>query len=126
MKIAITAKSSDHDGAFEPRFGRCAYFIFLDTETQDWHSAANPAGNARGGAGTQAAQFVANQDADAVISGQFGPNAHTALKAAGIEMYRAQSGSVSSIVEAFQSGELKQVASSSGFGGGRGRGRRRR
>lgn len=126
MKIAITAKSSDHHGTFESRFGRCAYFVFVDTETQDWHSEANPAGNARGGAGTQAAQFVANQDVDAVISGQFGPNAHTALKAAGIEMYQARGGSVSSVAEAFQSGELKRVTSSSGFGGGRGRGRRRR
>jgi predicted Fe-Mo cluster-binding NifX family protein len=126
MKIAITAKSPGKDATFEPRFGRCAYFVFVDTETQDWQSETNPVGNARGGAGTQAAQFVANQNVETVISGQFGPNAHTALKAAGVEMYQAQGGSASSIVEAFQGGELKRVAGPSGFGGGRGRGRKRR
>lgn len=124
MKIAITAKSPDNDGAFEPRFGRCAYFIFLDTETQDRQAAENPARDTGGGAGTRAAQFIANQDVKAVISGRFGPNAHTALQAAGIEMYQAQGGTLASIVDDFQNGELEQVASPSGFGRGRGRGRR--
>ncbi len=124
MKIAITAKSPDLNGAFEPRFGRCAYFIFVDTETKDRQAAENPARETRGGAGTRAAQFIANQDAEAAISGRFGPNAHAALQAAGIKMYQAQGGSLASIVDDFQSGELKQVTSPSGFGRGRERGRR--
>ena len=126
MKIAISANSPHPDARFESRFGRCPYFIFLDTATQDRHAEPNPAAQDRGGAGTRAAQFLSNQGVEAVISGRFGPNAYTALEAANIKMYQTQGGSMESIMEDFQAEELDQVTSSSGTGRGRGRGRRRR
>ena len=123
MKLAISADGTQLEAQHDARFGRCAYFIFVDTETNAWDASPNPAINASGGAGTQAAQFIANQGAQAVISGHFGPNAFEALDAAGIKMYAAAGGRVESVVEKFSSGQLKQVTvpGKSGHHGGRGR-----
>jgi len=35
MKIAITSSGSDLKSEVDPRFGRCAYFILVETDT-DW------------------------------------------------------------------------------------------
>ena len=123
MKLAISANGAQFEAQLDARFGRCAYFIFVDAETDAWEASPNPAINARGGAGTQAAQFIANQGAQAVISGHFGPNAFEALEAAGIKMYAAAGGRVESVVEEFSSGQLKKVTvpGKSGHHGGRGR-----
>ena len=123
MKLAISADGPQLEAQLDARYGRCAYFIFVDTETHAWEASPNPAIDARGGAGTQAAQFIANQGAQAVISGHFGPNAFEALDAASIKMYAAAAGRVESVVEEFSSGQLKKVTvpGASGHQGGRGR-----
>jgi predicted Fe-Mo cluster-binding NifX family protein len=123
MKLAISADGPQLEAQLDARYGRCAYFIFVDTETHAWEASPNPAIDARGGAGTQAAQFIANQGAQAVISGHFGPNAFEALDAAGIKMYAAAAGRIESVVEEFSSGQLKKVTvpGASGHQGGRGR-----
>ena len=61
MKLAITGGTPQIKTQLERRFGRCAYFIIVDTETRAWEAFPNPAADARGGAGTQAAQFLANR-----------------------------------------------------------------
>ena len=123
MKLAISADGAQLKAQHDARFGRCTYFIFVDTETNAWEASPNPAINARGGAGTQAAQFIANQGAQAVVSGHFGPNAFEALNAAGIKMYAVSGGRIDTVVEKFSSGKLKKVTvpGSSGHQGGRGR-----
>lgn len=110
MKIIITASSPSIDADFDPRFGRGAYFLVIDTETMQWEAFPNPGVNASGGAGTQAAQFVAEKMVEAVISGDFGPNASPALNAAGVSMFLNKTGgSIRAIVEHFKAGELQQV-----------------
>lgn len=117
MKIIITASSPWLDAEFDPRFGRCAYFLFIDTETMQWEAFPNPGINASGGAGTLAAQFVAKQKVATVISGDFGPNASSALEAAGISMYlNKDSATVQEAVKQFVAGELKQANGSTTSG----------
>ena len=113
MQIAITSTGADPDAPFDPRFGRAAYFIIVDEGTEAWQAHANPAVEASGGAGVQAAQFVANQGAWAVISGDFGPNAYKALNAAGLAMYQAPAGealTVRQLIHQYRGGKLQQVA----------------
>lgn len=110
MKIIITASSPSLDAEFDPRFGRGAYFVLVDTETLHWEAFPNPGVNAPGGAGTQAAQFAALKNVQAVICGDFGPNAFPALNAAGVSMYINKShGTISEIIKRFLAGELPQV-----------------
>jgi len=117
MKIIVTASSPSLDAEFDPRFGRGAYFLAIDTETMQWEAFPNPGVNAPGGAGTQAAQFVAKQKVAAVISGDFGPNASAALNAAGISMYlNKANGNIQDIVKRFNAGELQQVSAPTASG----------
>jgi predicted Fe-Mo cluster-binding NifX family protein len=107
MKLTVTAASPGIDAQVDPRFGRCAYFVIVDPETMEWRAFPNPAANAHGGAGIQAAQFVTEHKSSVVISGDFGPNAFDALKPAGISMYLL--GSCRTVEEAIQSYKLDQL-----------------
>jgi predicted Fe-Mo cluster-binding NifX family protein len=119
MKIVITTTSPSIESAVDPRFGRGAYFLVVDSDTLEWQAHANPAINASGGAGVQAAQFVAGHGAQAVISGDFGPNAYNALAAAGIPMFLAPAGealTARDLLVRYRQGELKQVTAPTGPG----------
>lgn len=122
MKIILTVTSPNLDADVDPRFGRCAYFLVVDTDTLEWQAHPNPGVGASGGAGTLAAQFVANQKADAVISGDFGPNAYHALQATGIAMYVfGASRTAREAVQLLKAGQLESVSAPMGRGR-RGRG----
>jgi predicted Fe-Mo cluster-binding NifX family protein len=114
MKIAITSSNANIEAQFSPRFGRCANFIIIDTETRAWEAIANPAASAGGGAGPQAVQFIANHGIEAVVSGRYGPNAFSALQAAGIQAFVASSGTVSELLDKFLAGELQSVSAATG------------
>jgi predicted Fe-Mo cluster-binding NifX family protein len=110
MKILLSAATPGLDSAVDPRFGRAAYYIIVDTDTLEWQAHPNPAAGASGGAGTQAAQFAAGQGVQAAISGDFGPNAYNALAAAGIAMHLlGASRTVDQAVKQFKSGQLEQA-----------------
>lgn len=117
MKIILTTVLPNLESEVDPRFGRGAYYLIVDPQTLEWQAAPNPAISASGGAGVQAAQFVAEHGCSAVISGDFGPNAYDALKAAGVAMY--QYGSCRTVQEAikrFRSGLLQAVEAPSPAG----------
>jgi predicted Fe-Mo cluster-binding NifX family protein len=116
MKVVITAISNKIDGSFNPRFGRSDYFILVETETGAWEAFENPAASARGGAGPQAVQFIAEKGAEAVISGRYGPSAFTALEAAGIKAYIAAESTVKEVLEKFLADELESVGAPTGQG----------
>jgi predicted Fe-Mo cluster-binding NifX family protein len=109
MKIALSTNHQNSNALLERRFGRCAYFAVVDTEQKKWEFLVNPASQALGGAGTRAAQFLANQDVQVVISGDFGPNAFTALNLGHIQMYQAKDGMLAQLLEDFFSGYLQKV-----------------
>lgn len=114
MKLAITVDTPVINSPLERRFGRCAYFLVIETENRAWESLPNPAVAASGGAGPQAAQFLADQGVEVVLSGDFGPKAFTALDSAGIQMYSAQEGGAEALLDDFLSGNLEHVTESTG------------
>ncbi len=109
MKVIVTTTGTTLDSAIDSRFGRGAYFLLVDTDSLETHAFPNPAASAGGGAGTKAAQFVAKQGAQAVISGDFGPNAQQVLNAANIAMYLH--GSSHTAQEAIQQFKDRQLSS---------------
>jgi predicted Fe-Mo cluster-binding NifX family protein len=129
MKIAISSSGRDLDSQIDPRFGRCQYFIFADPDTMDSEALENVGLMASGGAGIQAAQFVAQKGVNALITGNLGPNAASALSAAGIKVYLVPGGTVREVIEAFKAGRLQEASGPTvpphfGMGGGRGMGGR--
>jgi predicted Fe-Mo cluster-binding NifX family protein len=88
MNILITVQDSDFHSNIDPKFGRTPWFIKINPDTKEWEAIANSAINQSGGAGVAAAQFAIDQNVQAVISGDFGPHASTALQKASIKMYK--------------------------------------
>ena len=131
MKICVTAVASGLDAQVDPRFGRCAYFVIVDSEAMKFEAIPNMAAGATHGAGIQAAQTVASRGVKVVITGNMGPNAFQALSAAGIKIVTGAFGTVKEVIEKCKRGELKEtnmptVRGHFGMGMGRGRGRRQR
>jgi len=113
VKIAITSLGDNLEASIDLRFGRCAYFIIIDPETEKFEAVLNPAADAMGGAGPQAAQTISDKGAVAVITGNVGPNAFQTLKAANIRIYQGASGTVKETLAKYKSGELEELSNSS-------------
>ena len=131
MKICVSATANSLDAPVDPRFGRCQYFLIVDSETMQFEAIPNMASGAMGGAGIQAAQIIAGKGVKALITGNVGPNAFQALSAAGIQIITGAYGTVREAVEKYKKGELKGISAPTvgghfGMGAGRGRGWRRR
>ncbi|MBN2352442.1 MAG: NifB/NifX family molybdenum-iron cluster-binding protein [Spirochaetales bacterium] len=123
MKICVTSQGDSIDSPVDPRFGRCAFFVIVDTDTMKEEAFRNDAAAEGGGAGIQAGQFVAEKGARVVLTGNVGPNAFRTLSAAGIEICPAATGTVKQAVLKYKFGELKpatgpSVDSHAGMGGG--------
>ena len=122
MKICVTSIGDNIDSDVDPRFGRCKYFLIIDTGSMKVKSISNKSMMASGGAGIKAAQMVANAGAETVITGNIGPNAFQTLKAAGIKIITGANGKIKDFVERYNNGELKEedspsVGSHFGLGG---------
>jgi len=110
MKIAISATGKDLNSNVDPRFGRCAYFIIVDPDTMEYEAFENQSVMLGGGAGIQAAQFIASKGAEVVITGNCGPNAVRTLEAAGIKIITGYNGTVRQAIEDFKMGRLKPTS----------------
>jgi predicted Fe-Mo cluster-binding NifX family protein len=125
MRIAVTSNGRDLDAAASPIFGRCPTYIFVDTESMAFEAVDNPAIETPGGAGIQAAQFVIERGAQAVVTGNVGPNAYSVFKAAQIPVYVFDGGTVREVVAAFKDGALASAGGATApEHAGMGRGRR--
>jgi predicted Fe-Mo cluster-binding NifX family protein len=109
MKIAITSTGPTLDDPVDPRFGRCAYFVIVETNDMSFEAFDNESIALGTGAGIQSAQFVASKGVDALITGNCGPKALQTLSAAKIEVFVGQSGTVRGIVERYKRGDIKST-----------------
>ena len=129
--VAVSAAGAGLDAVVDPRFGRCPYFVIVDTETMQYEAVPNPSQNAPSGAGIQAAQTIVSKGVKAVLTGSIGPNAYQALSAAGIQTITGATGTIKEAVTKYKKGELKETDSPTvgrhfGMGKCRGMGRGRR
>ncbi len=110
MKIAVTAQGNELSSEIDLRFGRAKWLIVIDTETDDFQAHDNVVNlNAVQGAGIQTGQNIANLGADAVITGNVGPNAFKTLNAAGVKIFLAETQTVQQALDSFKAGKLKEV-----------------
>ncbi len=106
MKLAVSASGKDLDSPINQRFGRCDYFLVIDSDTMETQSFPNENGAQSSGAGIQAASFVISKGAQAVITGNCGPKAMDVFAAENIAVYTGQAGTVRQAVEAYKNGRL--------------------
>ncbi|MFC1714096.1 NifB/NifX family molybdenum-iron cluster-binding protein [Candidatus Poribacteria bacterium] len=123
MKIAVSAMNADLDAQVDPRFGRCQYFIIVDSDTLEYESIENPNIGVVGGAGIQSGQLISEKGAQVILTGNVGPNAFQALSAAGLQIITGVTGTVKSAIQRFSSGQLQPISGATvpdhfGMGGG--------
>jgi predicted Fe-Mo cluster-binding NifX family protein len=107
MKICVTSQGKTLDDQVDPRFGRCQFFIVVDTDTLDFEAVENQNAQFSGGASIQSGQLVASKGVKAVLTGNVGPNAFQTLTAGGIKIYTGLSGKIRDAVEKYKGGSLK-------------------
>lgn len=125
MRICITSSGQTLDSFVDPRFGRCPYFLIVNEKGKLLKVISNQGVQASRGAGVLAAQSIAKEKVEAVISGNVGPNAFMVLSQTGVKFYLGAFGlKVKEALEKFNQGQLKQAESyKAGFGQGQGFGR---
>jgi predicted Fe-Mo cluster-binding NifX family protein len=99
MKIVVTATGGSMSARVDERFGRCSYFVIVDSDTMRFTAFSNPASDFSGGSGPAAAGQIAKHDAEVLLTGNVGGKAQKALEAAGIKVVTGVAGTVSSAVE---------------------------
>jgi len=141
MKIAITATGNSLDSMIDERFGRCAWFIIVETDDLSFEAIRNENIDLPNGAGIKAAGFIASKGVRAVLTGRCGPNATQVFAETGIAIVPDCTGTVRQAIESFKSSAAGQRLSesksdrktnltpeaptppqNSGMGGGMGRG----
>ncbi len=123
MKVAVTSAGPSPDSPLDPRFGRCPWFVLVETGDMSFEAVENANSALGGGAGIQSARMMEEKGVKAILTGNCGPNAHQVLSAAGIEVYVGCSGTVREAVERHRSGQMRpvsapNVSSHSGTGDG--------
>lgn len=106
MKIAITSRGKDLNAQVDPRFGRAAFIVVVDTDSKAFDVIDNAENvNAFKGAGIQAATMICDKGAEVLLTGHCGPNAFKTLDAAGVKVVNDVSGTIDDVVNAFADGQ---------------------
>ncbi len=107
MKIAVTSKGKELDSEVDPRFGRAAYILIVDTFSLGVEVLDNSENaNAFKGAGIQTATMVSDKGAEVLLTGYCGPNAFKTLNAAGVKVANDVTGNIREAVNAFNKGKI--------------------
>lgn len=90
-------------------FGRAPFFLFYNTDTKEKEIRNNPATEAQGGAGIQAAQFLVDCGADVLLTPRCGENSAEVFKEAGIQIYKSEGTGAEDNLTAFQENKLSRL-----------------
>jgi len=108
MKLVVTSQGTNLQSPLDPRFGRAAYFVQVDTDTGNYSAVCNSVNaNAPQGAGIQAGKKVVELGAAVLITGHVGPKAFATLRAGNVDIYTGAAGTGADAVEDFKAGKLR-------------------
>jgi predicted Fe-Mo cluster-binding NifX family protein len=113
MKIAVTSSGAALDADVDPRFGRCPYYLVVDTESMAFDALENPNAALARGAGIQSAQLLSEKGVRYVLTGDCGPNARDTLTAAEIGVILNCEGTAAHVIERFKAGTLDRSTATS-------------
>ncbi len=111
MKIAVSARTSDIDGPVDPRFGRAAFLLIVDSVDFSYEAVDNVKNlKAFQGAGIQAATLIQEKGAEVLLTGHCGPKAFQVVDAAGIKVVNGVEGTVRKAIETFNDGKFSYAS----------------
>lgn len=105
MRIAIPLDENKQDVCIV--LARAPYFLFRDEAGET--IVDNPAAQAQGGAGVQAAQFLVDHGVTALITVRCGQNAADVFTAAGMKIYKSVNKTAAAELAAFADGKLEEL-----------------
>ena len=105
MRIAIPLDENKQDVCIV--LARAPWFLFQDEGGE--RIVENPAAQAQGGAGVQAAQFLVDSGVTALITVRCGQNAADVFSLAGIQIYKSVHKTAAQELAAFAKGELEPL-----------------
>lgn len=105
MKIVIPLDENKVDVCVT--FGRAPFFLVGDETNTE--ILANPGAEAQGGAGIKAAQFVVDQEADALVTVRCGQNSADVFTAADIQIFKASGSNAEENLKACVEGKLEKL-----------------
>jgi len=112
MRIAFTSKGTEWASMIDPRFGRTAFIVIYDEETQQFTAVDNSSvKNEAHGAGTATAQKIYELKPDVLITGNGpGENAAQAIKQLNMKIFiDAQEMSLKQAYEHYKNDRLKEI-----------------
>ena len=116
MKIAISSTGKNLESEIDAKFGRCSYFLIVeinDKKIINVKAIKNIAAGQMGGAGISAAEIVANENVNAVITANLGPRAFSVFEQFGIKIYHGQ-GKIKNVIQNFIKEKLTEITDSTG------------
>ena len=93
MKVAVASKGNHLKSEVDSVFGRCSFFLICDVDNKEvgrFSVVENIHKEQQGRAGVEAATLVAENEADSVLAGNFGPKALEVLRQLNIKAYLAK------------------------------------
>lgn len=107
--IAVTATRPSLDSPLDSRFGRCRFFVLVESETDSaCETIENSSRQLTGGAGVDAVQFLVERRVSTLLTGRVGPKAKRALDSAGIHVYTGTAATVADLLSDFAAGRLTE------------------
>ncbi len=112
MRVVISAQGEERTSLPDPRFGRAAFFVVMDSEKEEIIEVhANDMKDASGGAGVASAQKISGIGADVLITGALGPKAFAVIKELGIDVFSHNNESnLHETLLAFKGGRLVKLS----------------
>lgn len=92
MKIAVTSTGGSLDALVSEKFGRCQYFLIVDSDTMKFEAVSNLGEQMQSGSGPKAAELIINRGAKVLLTGHVGDKAEDVLKRAGIKIVNGFTG----------------------------------
>lgn len=110
MRIAIPAEDKSLDSNVCQSFGRAPYFLLYNSVTKSMEFLDNSAVASQGGAGIRAAQVIADNGTQALITPRCGENAEQVLRNAEVLVYKSIPGTLKKNIDDFFSEKLNLLS----------------
>ncbi len=108
MKILISATGKDIESNIDATFGRAPFFLIVGPKSEEVKVIENKARDRSSGVGITSVNVVLNEEMDAVITKDIGPEAYKVFESCGIKIYQAE-GKIKDAIQDFKEGKLSEM-----------------
>lgn len=109
MIIGVSSTGKDMQSQIDPRFGRCSYFLIVQTDDMSFEVFKNENKSLGGGAGIQSATLLIEKGVKTLLTGSCGPNAMDVFNECGIQVITGQTGLIDDAIRKFKDNKTTET-----------------